>query len=126
MASNEQDKLAQNPPRLTLEQRIARIAELNDQCRKCRGNHILNITQGIQQLGADAVLHIIKQVRDFEAFTPDNDPHGEHDFGSLKHDGSTIFWKFDYYDKHMEFGSEDPADEACTVRVLTVMLASEY
>jgi len=65
-------------------------------------------------------------VRRFEDFTPDNDPHGEHDFGSFTHGGQKLFWKIDYYDSACEFGSENPADAAQTTRVLTIMLADEY
>jgi Protein of unknown function (DUF3768) len=37
-----------------------------------------------------------------------------------------IFWKIDYFAPDMESGSADPADPKQTVRVLTIMLASEY
>ena len=64
--------------------------------------------------------------RQFSAFTPRNDPHGEHDFGNFEIAGQKFFWKIDYYDERMEFGSENPNDPGQTTRVLTIMLASEY
>jgi hypothetical protein len=53
------------------------------------------------------------------------------DFGSLDYEGQRIFWKIDYYDRASfgtgcDMGSDDPADPAKTLRVLTIMLASEY
>jgi hypothetical protein len=68
------------------------------------------------------------EVANFNRFTEDNDPHGEHDFGAFDVEGAgTIFWKIDYYpDKSCTLGSEDPADAARTFRILTIMLASEY
>ena len=65
-------------------------------------------------------------VQKFEAFTPYNDPHLEHDFGRFTLHGRKLFWKIDYYDSNCEFGCEDPADPAQTTRVLTIMLAEEY
>ena len=65
-------------------------------------------------------------MQSFNAFTPDNDPHGEHDFGSVEHAGLKVFFKIDYYDKTLSAGSEDPSDPAQTTRVMTLMLAQEY
>jgi len=65
-------------------------------------------------------------VAEFTEFTRDNDPHGEHDFGSFHLAGHHVFWKIDYYDERMESGSEDPANPGKTTRVLTIMLAEEY
>jgi hypothetical protein len=38
---------------------------------------------------------IIRRVQKFDTFTPENDPHYEHDFGSFEHAGKTVFWKID-------------------------------
>ena len=62
----------------------------------------------------------------YKDFTPDNDPHGEHDFGAFTVSGEKLFWKIDYYALDMLHGSENPADPTATKRVLTLMLASEY
>jgi len=52
--------------------------------------------------------------------------HGERDFGVFEHQGQKLFWKIDYYDPTLSFGSEDPTDLSKTHRVLTILLASEY
>jgi hypothetical protein len=54
------------------------------------------------------------------------DPYGEHDFGNFEVAGQKFFFKIDYYDPNLEFGSEDPGDPQKTTRVLTIMLAEEY
>jgi Protein of unknown function (DUF3768) len=68
----------------------------------------------------------IELTRTFDDFTPDNDPHNEHDFGSFEIDDMKLIFKHDYYDKSMLYGSEDPGDPQKTTRVLTIMLADEY
>lgn len=51
--------------------------------------------------------------------------YGERDFGAFDHAGERIFWKIDYYDRTLRHGSEDPSDPTQTVRLLTIMFASE-
>jgi hypothetical protein len=86
----------------------------------------LVITRGVADHGNDFIDRAVKAVRQFSDFTEDNDPHGEHDFGSFELDGIKLFWKIDYYDQSLEHGSPDPADADVTRRVLTVLLAEEY
>lgn len=102
------------------------IAALNDAFRTSFNGGILVLTAGIQVLPEEVQVEILYKVRTFNDFTSDNDPHGEHDFGSLTVRGHRVFWKIDYYDLSMEYHSEDAADSAVTQRVLTVMLAEEY
>jgi hypothetical protein len=103
------------------------IAALNDLCRKAMGiAGRLVQTSGICALPQEDQSAIREKVESFDTFTPDNDPHGERDFGAFEHNGERIFWKIDYYDTTLTYGSEDPSDPKQTVRVLTIMLASEY
>ena len=104
----------------------AKIRALNDQARRSFVGCRVAITQGIQALGEDALRAILREVQLFNDFTPDNDPYGEHDFGSFRYADHQLFWKFDYFDVDLSMHSPDPSDPAVTVRVLTVMLAEEY
>ena len=104
-----------------------KIAFLNDMCRRAMGiAGRLVQTSGICALSREDQSAIREKVEAFDTFTPDNDPHEEHDFGAFEHNGERIFWKIDYYDTTMTKGSEDPTDPRMTIRVLTIMLASEY
>jgi hypothetical protein len=111
-----------------------RIAELNDLCRRAMGiaaeQWALPVARCRRKEYPRCRLPsnppFGRRSRIFDSFTPDNDPYGEHDFGAFEHEGQRIFWKIDYYAPDMEHGSEDPADPKQTVRVLTIMLASEY
>ncbi|MDP2130751.1 MAG: DUF3768 domain-containing protein [Cypionkella sp.] len=120
--------------------RAERIARLNDLARRAMGIACVVVaTEGIRALPEADQSRLRELVETFDAFTPDNDPYGERDFGAIYRgaDGVwsalrpvdvavTVFWKIDAYDRALRFGSEDPADPAVTRRVLTIMLASEY
>ena len=119
-----------------------KIATLNDEFRKTlmgitymegkfihpsdRPKGTVTVTSGIHGLEPQAMLQLFREVATFDRFTPDNDPHGEHDFGSLELDREKVFWKIDCYDPDMKHHSEDPADPQKTHRVLTIMFAHEY
>ncbi|MGE8107074.1 DUF3768 domain-containing protein [Allorhizobium sp. NPDC080224] len=106
--------------------KTARIAELNDMLRTTFLTGKVLLTEGIRDLPDTLQSSVIEAVQTFQAFTPDNDPHGEHDFGALTVEGHKVFWKIDYYAPDMLHGSDDPADPKQTRRVLTIMLAEEY
>ncbi len=111
---------------MTTETSVARIRALNDTARRTFIGGQFFLTRGVAELPPDDQATILDRVRTFDDFTGDNDPWGEHDFGSFKLRGRTINWKIDYYDLLLKYGSEDPSDPACTRRVLTIMLAEEY
>lgn len=96
------------------------IAKVNDAFRRS-GSGIV-VTQGVQSI--EDLSGLIDEVRQFNEFTEDNDPYGEHDFGTVYWYGEKVFWKIDYYDQALEYGKE-PLSPDCR-RVMTVMLASEY
>lgn len=103
-----------------------RIRELNDRLRTTGFGGNIHITSGISALPGTLMLHVMERVQTFSTFTPDNDPHGEHDFGAFSIEDHKVFWKIDYYALDMMHGSENPADPEQTRRVLTIMLAEEY
>src|ERR1051326_6315071 len=102
------------------------IRTLNDLLRRDFSRGVAVMTPGVAALGADTVERIFRTIAAFDDFSHDNDPYGEHDFGSFEADGQTIFFKIDYYDKAMVMGSLDPTDPLVTTRVITIMLAEEY
>lgn len=108
-----------------------KIRHLNDRLRKgdisVPGKIIF--TSGLVQLlqeNEKQPTEIISIVIAYDDFTNDNDPYGEHDFGVFKFCNETLFWKIDYYDQDIQYGSNDPSNIEETFRMLTVLLASEY
>jgi len=104
-----------------------KIAELNDQFRMTGVGGKIVLTQGVANLGEDMVIKIILALRGFADWGQENDPWGEHDFGVIKlAEARKVYFKIDYYDTRMEYGSDDPSDPEKTIRVLTLMLPEEY
>jgi hypothetical protein len=112
----------------TAEQQVRAIRTLNDALRTnpspSRGE--VYLTRGVADRGAAFVANALAKVQSFSAFTPENDPHGEHDLGAVDVHGEHVFWNIDYYDRASESASPDPADPEQTRRVLTILLAEEY
>lgn len=113
------------------------IARLNDELRQnllSPGHNRVVMTRGIADLIGDTGqfvgyrrrAELLRLVRDYEDFSPDNDPYGEHDLGVFAFVDAHCFWKIDYYDGALSNGSEHPADPNVTVRVLTILLVEEY
>jgi hypothetical protein len=103
-----------------------KIRDLNDAFRKTLTGGEGYFTAEAVAMGAAFMTTALSAVQSFDAFTIDNDPYGEHDFGCLNVGDEKVFWKIDYYDSTLRYGSNDPSDPAQTTRVITIMLAHEY
>ena len=90
--------------------RVKKIAELNDAFRSSLAGGRVVVTSGVAALCHRTQVDALRAVQAFTAFTPDNDPYGEHDFGFFKAAGHEFFWKIDYYDPSLTRHSDDAAD----------------
>jgi Protein of unknown function (DUF3768) len=113
-------------PKMDTRTETDRIRVLNDNFRGTFVGGQVVMTQGVSELPLDTKARLLLAVKSFDNFHGDNDPHREHDFGSVAIDQQTYFFKLDYYSLDMHGGSEDPADPEKTMRVLTIMRADEY
>ena len=102
------------------------IKTLNDNFRHSLQGSRVMLTAGIKTKTHDEIAEILEKVRSFDNFTTANDPYGEHDFGSFDYKGQKIFFKIDYYDKKLQYLSEDPTDDSKTIRTLTIMQAEDW
>jgi hypothetical protein len=101
-----------------------KVQALNDVFRqRLHGGRVVTTASLADHPELGAILNLVRKYTDF---TEGNDPYGEHDFGALTFNGEKLFWKIDYYDKSLTYGSPNPADPMLTSRVLTIMRASEY
>lgn len=127
----------------TAREQSVRIARLNDLARSAMGVTCTAVaTVGFRSLPDTDQSCVRELIETFDAFDEDNDPHGERDFGTIyqladglwtterprvpEDERERVLWKLDYYDRQMEFASDDAANPAITRRVLTIMLSDEY
>jgi hypothetical protein len=76
----------------------ADIRELNDAFRTSMNARLgrVMLMAGVDALPSDVKAMVIRRVATFSGFTPDNDTHAEHDFGTFELAGRRFFWKLDY------------------------------
>ena len=116
--------------------KIEKIALLNDELRKklisgelfkADSKDKAYITRGASVfVNGMNRMQFLNNVALYTNFTEDNNPHGERDFGSFMYQKEKIFWKIDYKDNAMMYHSPDASDPSQTIRVLTIMKASEW
>ena len=115
----------------------AAIAVQNDAFRKlaCLGetpsqliHGRMHLTSSLTMAEDGLALEAVQAVGEFDVFEPENDPDGCHDFGAVDTRGEKIFWKIDLYeaDSDFRYGAETPDNPVTTVRVLTIMMASDW
>jgi hypothetical protein len=117
--------------RASADARLATIARLNDRCRQGldRTARIMmtRACLGTFTSGDDA-MSIVVQARLYAAIRnhvfADADA-AERDRGNFEFEGTTVYFKIDYYDTALDYGSEDPADASITRRVLTIMVRED-
>lgn len=74
------------------------------------------VTSTLHAMGPEALQDAIRQTKAKTEFEPENDPYGEHDFGSFTlATGEKCFWKIDDY--------QGTDGIRC---VMTLMLAEDY
>jgi hypothetical protein len=88
-----------------------KIRALNDDFRAnlfdgTRGR--VMVTTEVERLEPLDRARLLELVRTFDAFTADNDPLEEHDFGRIDFLGHSWCFKIDAFDLSMHFASPDP------------------
>jgi len=101
----------------------ARIRELNDAFRQSFQPDQVVLTSGVARL--PNLMSLIRQVKSYDTFRPEDDPYGEHDFGSLTFEDQKVFWQIQYFNKDCTAGAEDPASDEAR-RIMFVLLDCEY
>jgi len=83
----------------------ASISRLNDLLRTQGIGGRIVATLGVQNLSHNTRGKVVEAIRLFDKFEESDDPYKEHDFGSVEVEGGQFFFKIDYYDPSLRFGS---------------------
>ncbi|NEO98699.1 MAG: DUF3768 domain-containing protein [Symploca sp. SIO2E9] len=109
----------------------AQIRTLNDKFRTTFDPQLgkIQLTIGLHKLTSEQLQQLLQAVRNFNNFSEEIDPYQEHDMGRIELFQESFYFKIDYLDRERwqdSFGSEDPANEQKTLRIMTIMLTDEY
>jgi|SRR5271166_5858367 len=75
-----------------------RARQLNDAFRRTFIGGVVVVTAAVEALPHECRSSLLAKIRAFDAFTEDNDPHGERDFGVVEDGDVRCFWKIDLYE----------------------------
>jgi hypothetical protein len=108
--------------------RRIKIQQLNDRLRKTlpRTQDMILILGDLRNEDYPIQMRAYQLARAFDAFTEENDPHGEHDCASFQMHNERVMFKIDYLDQNLKFHSPDPADPDITRRVMSLFYARDY
>ncbi|MCC0018758.1 MAG: DUF3768 domain-containing protein [Hoeflea sp.] len=100
-----------------------RVQTINDQFRQTFLGGRVVMTASVAAMADNDRRTLLSRVRHFDEFTSENDPYGEHDFGSINLGECRYFWKIEYHDPTLTCGPSDASDMATTERALALMRA---
>ena len=106
-------------------EKTKKVRELNDRLRKTFQGGQVFMGRDISFLSPPEQFALFDKIRNFNEFNQGNDPHKEHDFGTVELNGVKYNWKIDYYDKDMQYHSPDKSNPEVTNRVLTISRVGE-
>jgi len=107
---------------------VETIAQLNDEVRQKPfgpGRRAV-VTRAVNHMGADFMRRAMAAMAAFDTFSSGNNIHRERDYSAFELDCEYLMFKIDYLDVDGIYASDDLSDPAQTLRVLTIMFASEY
>ena len=99
--------------------------KLNDALRTTLLGGELVMTPSVAGLAVAERRAILKALREYDDFTAENDPRGEHDSGSFELDMVRYIWRIEVQPASMVDNLSSPIGPDGTVRVLTIMCAFE-
>lgn len=103
-----------------------RLRQLNNAFRKTGEGGITTISMAVHAIGPKAVSEIRAAIAAFTGFDSSGSEESEHDYGTINYQGQMVYWKIDYFDEDVAFASSDATDPDVTVRVMTILLASDF